>query len=50
VIIALNENGMEKGLEHLPVVQVFSDVFLEEIPRFPPKREIEIYHQPKTRN
>jgi hypothetical protein len=41
VILALNEKGVAEGLEHLPVVREFVDVFPEELPRMPPKRELE---------
>jgi hypothetical protein len=40
-ILALNEKGVAEGLENLPVVQEFVDVFPEELPGFPPKRELE---------
>jgi hypothetical protein len=30
-----------EGLEHLPVVREFVDVFLEELPGMPPERELE---------
>jgi hypothetical protein len=40
-ILALNEKGVAQGLEHLPVVKEFADVFPEELPRMPPKRELE---------
>ena len=39
VILALKEKGVAEGLEHLPVVREFADVFLEELPGIPPKRE-----------
>jgi hypothetical protein len=32
VILVLNKKGVAKGLEHLPVVREFADVFLEELP------------------
>jgi hypothetical protein len=41
VILALNEKGAVEGLEHLPVVKDFSDVFPEDLPRMPPERELE---------
>jgi hypothetical protein len=41
VILALNEKGVEEGLEHLLVVREIVDVFPEELPRIPPKRELE---------
>jgi hypothetical protein len=40
-ILALNEKGVEEGLEHLPVVKEFADVFPEELPGMPPERELE---------
>jgi hypothetical protein len=40
-ILALNEKGVTEGLEHLPMVKEFADVFLEELPGMPPKRELE---------
>ena len=30
-----------EGLEHLPVVKEFADVFPKELPRMPPERELE---------
>jgi hypothetical protein len=40
-ILALNEKGVLEGLEHLPVVKEFVDIFPEELPRMPPERELE---------
>jgi hypothetical protein len=40
-ILALNEKGVAEGLEHLPVVREFADVFPEELPGMPPERELE---------
>jgi hypothetical protein len=40
-ILALNEKGVAKGLEHLSVVREFADVFPEELPRMLPERELE---------
>jgi hypothetical protein len=40
-ILALNEKGVAEGLEHLLVVKEFADVFPEELPGMPPKRELE---------
>ena len=40
-ILALNEKGVAEGLEHLPVVREFVDVFPEELPRMPLERELE---------
>jgi hypothetical protein len=39
-ILALNEKGVVKGLEHLPVVREFVNVFLEQLPRIPLEREL----------
>jgi hypothetical protein len=41
VILALNKKGVAEGLEHLPVVKEFADVFPEELPGMPPEREME---------
>jgi hypothetical protein len=41
-ILVLNEKGVVEGLEHLPVVKEFADVFPEEWPRMPPERELEL--------
>jgi hypothetical protein len=40
-ILALNEKGITEGLENLPVVQEFEDVFPEELPRMLHEREFE---------
>jgi hypothetical protein len=40
-ILALSEKGVAEGLEHLPVVKEFADVFPEELPGMPPERELE---------
>jgi hypothetical protein len=40
-ILALNEKGVAEGLEHLPVVKEFADVFPEELPGMPPEGELE---------
>jgi len=40
-VLALNENGVAEGIEHLPVVKEFADAFPEELPRMPPERELE---------
>ena len=40
-ILALNEKGVDEGLECLPVVKEFADVFLEDLPGMPPERELE---------
>jgi hypothetical protein len=39
-ILALNEKGVVEGLEYLPVVREFADVFLE-LPGMSPERELE---------
>ena len=39
-ILVLNEKGVAKCLEHLPVVREFENVFLE-LPGMPPERELE---------
>jgi hypothetical protein len=41
VILALNEKGVAEGLEHLPVVREFADIFPEELPGMSPERELE---------
>ena len=40
-IFALNEKGVAEGIEHLPVVKEFADVFPEELPGMPPETELE---------
>jgi hypothetical protein len=35
------QKGVAEGLEHLPVVKEFADVFPEELPGMPPERELE---------
>jgi hypothetical protein len=49
-ILVLNDKGMAEGLENLPVVREFVDVFPEELPGLSPEREIGIYHRLKTWN
>jgi hypothetical protein len=41
VTLALNEKGVVEGIEHLPVVKEFVDVFPKELPGMPPERELE---------
>jgi hypothetical protein len=41
VIVALKKKGVAEGLENLPVVQEFVDVFPEELHGFPHERELE---------
>ena len=40
-ILALNEKRVVEGLEHLPMVREFADVFPEGLPRMLPERELE---------
>jgi hypothetical protein len=40
-ILMLNEKGVVEGLEHLPVVREFTNVFPEELPGMSSKRELE---------
>ena len=40
-ILSLNKKGVAEGLEHLPVVKEFADLFPEELPGMPPERELE---------
>jgi hypothetical protein len=40
-ILTLNERGEVEGLENLPIVREFADVFPEELLGFPPERELE---------
>ena len=35
------ESNKEKRIEDFPIIEEFKDVFLEEIPGLPPKRNIE---------
>jgi hypothetical protein len=39
-LLEFNENGVAEGLEHLPVVREFEDIFLEELPGMPPEKEL----------
>jgi hypothetical protein len=41
VILVLNEKGVEEGVEHLPVVREFLDIFPRELPRMLLEREME---------
>jgi hypothetical protein len=41
VILALNKQGVAEGLEHLPVVREFLDVFPKELIGMSPERELE---------
>lgn len=40
VILVLNEKGATERLENLLVVQEFTNVFPEDLPGFPPEREL----------
>jgi hypothetical protein len=42
VILALNDKGVVEGIEHLPVVKEFVDVFLEELLGMSLERELEL--------
>ena len=39
-ILVLNKSGVVEGLEHLPVVRDFEDIFLEELLGIPQEREL----------
>lgn len=41
VILSLNEKGVAEGIEHLPVVREFADVFPKELPGRSLKKELE---------
>jgi hypothetical protein len=41
VILVLNKKGVAEGLEHLPVVREFADVFPKKLPGMLPERELE---------
>jgi hypothetical protein len=41
-ILVLNEKGVAEGIEHLPVVREFVDVFPEEFPRMLSESELEL--------
>jgi hypothetical protein len=40
-ILTLSDKGVAKSLENLLVVREFANVFPEELPGFPPERELE---------
>ena len=40
-ILSLNKKGNVEILEDFPVVSLFVDAFLKELPGIPPKRELE---------
>jgi hypothetical protein len=41
VILPINEKGVAEGLENLPMVKEFVDIFLEDLPGMPLERELE---------
>ncbi|GJX40789.1 reverse transcriptase domain-containing protein [Tanacetum coccineum] len=41
VVIVMEKKSDEKGLEDIPVVKEFPDVFLEDLPGLPPVRQVE---------
>ena len=41
VILVLNEKGVVKVIEHLPMVREFADVFQKKLPGMPPERKLE---------
>ena len=41
VILALNVKGVVEGIEKLPLVREFVDIFLEELPGMSLERELE---------
>jgi hypothetical protein len=41
-ILVLNKKGEAEGLENLPIVQEFVDIFLEELLDLLPERDLEI--------
>ncbi|XP_057734436.1 uncharacterized protein LOC130949836 [Arachis stenosperma] len=41
ILLAANVLGDAQNLDHIPVVRDFLEVFPEDIPKFPPQREIE---------
>jgi hypothetical protein len=41
VILPLNEKGVVEGLEHLPMVREFAEIFSEELLGMSKKRELE---------
>jgi hypothetical protein len=47
-ILELNEKGLVEGIEHLPVVREFADIFPEELPGMPPERDLEFTIDLKT--
>jgi hypothetical protein len=49
-ILALNEKGVAEGLEHLPVVREFADVFPGGVTWDAAGEGIGVYYRPKTGN
>jgi hypothetical protein len=41
VILELNEKGVVEGIEHLPLVRKFADIFPQELPGISLERELE---------
>jgi len=48
-ILVLNEKGKVEGLEKLPLLQEFTDIFLEELSILPPERELDFTTDLKPR-
>jgi hypothetical protein len=49
-ILALNEKGVAEGLEHLPVVKEFADVFPRGVSWDATEKRIGVYYRPETRD
>ena len=49
LILVLNEKGVAEGLEHLPVVRDFADVFPEYFTWDATGEGIGVYYRPKTK-
>jgi hypothetical protein len=49
-ILELNEKGLTKGLEHLPVVREFADILPRGVTWDAIGEGIGVYHRPKTRD
>ena len=47
VILALNKKGVEEGLEHLPVVKEFMNVFPRGVSWDATGKGTGVYHRPK---
>ena len=50
MILALSKKGVAEGLEHLPVVREFTDLFPEDLPRMSMERELEFTIDLKPRS